>query len=132
MSRILRRRTGVCFHYLAAYGAAILPRVIVQIYRLGELDEARALHPRAAWLTAYKWSYPAWAMKRIVGVDAFVVPVGDYGRYRDAMATTRRPLRPLDSCRVLACDQGPLSGSVWLLYQLILDRIRRCGAEPIP
>ena len=77
--------------YLAAYGAAILPRTIVQIYRLGEMDQARALHPRAVWLTAYRWSYPAWAMKSIIGVDAFVVPVGHYDRYRSAMTRVGRP-----------------------------------------
>jgi hypothetical protein len=44
-------------------------------------DGGRGLHPRAVWLSVYKCAYPAWALARIHGVDAFVIPVEWYRRY---------------------------------------------------
>jgi glycerophosphoryl diester phosphodiesterase len=67
--------------YLSKHGRDILPQLIVQIYRLSELRTARQLGPRAVWLTVYKASYPAWALSRMSGVDAFVIPVAAYPRY---------------------------------------------------
>jgi len=67
--------------YLGKYGRNIRLHLIVQIYRLPEFDAARQLGPRAVWLTVYKSSYPAWALSRIHGVDAFVIPAGAYARY---------------------------------------------------
>jgi glycerophosphoryl diester phosphodiesterase len=69
--------------YLQAKGSDIGPQLIVQIYRMSELQAARQLGPRAVWLTVYKYSIPAWALSRISGVDAFVIPVGAYDRYRN-------------------------------------------------
>lgn len=77
--------------YLQAYGGDIRPQLIVQIYRMTELQAARRLGPRAVWLTVYKHPLPAWALARISGVDAFVIPVGAYERYRDEIL--RRRLR---------------------------------------
>ncbi|HEV2647496.1 MAG TPA: glycerophosphodiester phosphodiesterase family protein [Acidobacteriaceae bacterium] len=68
-------------NYLAQNGRDILPQLILQIYRLSELQSARSLAPRAVWLTIYKCNYPAWALARITGVDAFVIPVERYGSY---------------------------------------------------
>jgi hypothetical protein len=48
---------------------------------LSELRTARALNPRAVWLTVYKSVYPAWALGRISSVDAFVIPIEWYSRY---------------------------------------------------
>jgi len=55
---------------------------IVQIYCMQELNAARQLEPRAVWLTAYRYSYPAWAMKRVHGVDALVFPIESYNEYQ--------------------------------------------------
>lgn len=74
--------------YLNANGGDIRPQLIIQIYRMSELGAARQLGPRAVWLTVYRYSYPAWALPRISGVDAFVIPVRFYGRYRQAMLKT--------------------------------------------
>lgn len=71
------------FAALRASGADVLPQIVVQIYPLSELAEARELHPRAVWLTVYKRGYPAWAIRRVRGVDAIVIPVLQYSRYRD-------------------------------------------------
>jgi glycerophosphoryl diester phosphodiesterase len=70
--------------YLSTYGRNILPQLIVQIYRLSELRTARQLGSRAVWLAIYKASYPAWALSRISGIDAFVIPVAAYPRYNQA------------------------------------------------
>jgi glycerophosphoryl diester phosphodiesterase len=69
--------------YLQADGGDILQQLIVQIYRMSELQAARRLAPRAVWLSVYKYSIPAWALSRISGVDAFVIPVKAYNKYRD-------------------------------------------------
>ena len=76
-------------HYLQANGGDISPQLIVQIYRMSELQAARRLGPRAVWLTVYKYSIPAWALSRISGVDAFVIPVGAYDRYCNSSLMTR-------------------------------------------
>ncbi len=68
--------------YLQTNGSAILPQLILQIYRITELDAARRLDPRAVWLTVYRYRYPAWALARISAVDAFVIPVERYAQYR--------------------------------------------------
>jgi len=75
------------FAYLQANGLAILPQLILQIYRITELDAARRLGPRAVWLTVYRYGYPAWALARISGVDAFVIPVERYEQYRRLILT---------------------------------------------
>jgi glycerophosphoryl diester phosphodiesterase len=67
--------------FLAANGRDVLPQLILQIYRLSELRAARTLSPRAVWLTIYKCHYPAWALSRITGADAFVIPVEWYAAY---------------------------------------------------
>jgi glycerophosphoryl diester phosphodiesterase len=77
--------------WLAANGGDILPQLIVQIYRLTELDAARRLGPRAVWLTVYRYSYPAWALKRISGVDAMVIPVESYLRYSSVISAAKVP-----------------------------------------
>lgn len=69
--------------YLQTNSGNIRPQLIIQIYRMSELKAARQLSPRAVWLTVYKYAYPAWAMERICGVDAFVIPVASYGTYRN-------------------------------------------------
>jgi hypothetical protein len=71
--------------WLQANAAGVAPQLILQIYRLTELDAARALHPRAVWLTVYIYAYPAWALARIHSVDAFVIPVESYSRYRSVV-----------------------------------------------
>ena len=71
--------------YLQANYGEIGPQLIVQIYRMSELEAARQLGPRAVWLTVYKYSIPAWSLSRISGVDAFVIPIGDYDRYRNPL-----------------------------------------------
>jgi len=71
--------------YLQANGGDIGPQLIVQIYRMSELDAARKLGPRAVWLTVYKYSIPAWALSSISGVDAFVIPIGAYDKYRNPL-----------------------------------------------
>ena len=68
--------------FLQADGGDIRPQLIIQIYRITELHDARQLGPRAVWFTVYKYFYPAWALSRISGVDAFVIPVGAYDQYR--------------------------------------------------
>lgn len=40
--------------YLQANGGDIRPQLIVQIYRMSELQAARQIGPRAVWLTVYK------------------------------------------------------------------------------
>jgi hypothetical protein len=75
--------------YLQANGGDIRPQLIVQIYRMSELQAARQLGSRAVWLTVYKYAYPAWALSRISGVDAFVIPVASYDRYRNPMLMER-------------------------------------------
>jgi glycerophosphoryl diester phosphodiesterase len=75
--------------YLQADGGAIESQLIIQIYRMSELNAARRLKPRAVWLTVYKHSIPAWALSRISGVDAFVIPVEAYKRYRDPLLMER-------------------------------------------
>jgi glycerophosphoryl diester phosphodiesterase len=67
--------------YLRHHGGDILPQLIIQIYWLSELPAARQLRPRAVWLTCYKNGYPAWALSKLAGVDAFVIPVGEYKKY---------------------------------------------------
>jgi len=67
--------------YLQNNAPDILPQLVVQIYRVSELQIARSLHPRAVWLTIYKSAYPAWALARISGADAFVIPVEWYSHY---------------------------------------------------
>jgi len=69
--------------FLQANGGDICPQLIIQIYRITELRAARQLGPRAVWLTVYKCPYPAWALSRISAVDAFVIPVESYRRYRE-------------------------------------------------
>lgn len=75
--------------YLQANGGDIRSQLIVQIYRMSELQAARELGPRAVWLTVYKYAYPAWALSRISGVDAIVIPVAFYDRYRNPMLMER-------------------------------------------
>lgn len=67
--------------YLQKNARDILPQLIVQIYRLSELRQARQLGCRAVWLSVYKSSYPAWALSKVSGVDAFVIPIKDYAKY---------------------------------------------------
>lgn len=74
--------------WLLRNGSDICPQLIIQIYRLTELDSARRLHPRAVWLTVYRYDYPGWALSQISAVDAFVVPVEKYSRYASAIAST--------------------------------------------
>jgi hypothetical protein len=74
-------------HYLQTNAGFILPQLIVQIYRISELQAARQLGTRAVWLSVYKASYPCWALRRISGVDAFVIPVELYPRYRELVLT---------------------------------------------
>lgn len=76
-------------HYLQANGGDIRPQLIIQIYRMSELQPAQELAPRAVWLTVYKYAYPAWALTRISGVDAFVIPIADYYRYREPLVKGR-------------------------------------------
>jgi glycerophosphoryl diester phosphodiesterase len=68
-------------NYLRNNGRDILPQLILQIYRLSELRPARELGPRAVWLTVYKSNYPAWALKKVSGIDAFVIPAAFYDKY---------------------------------------------------
>ena len=75
--------------YLQANGGDIGRQLIVQIYRMSELQAARQLGPRAIWLSVYKYSIPEWALCRISGVDAFVIPVGEYDRYRNPLLMER-------------------------------------------
>lgn len=75
--------------WLQLNGGAILPRLIVQIYRMAELPAARRLQPRAVWLTVYRYGYPAWGLARISAVDAFVIPVEAYARYRKLILAGR-------------------------------------------
>lgn len=75
--------------FLRVNGKEVLRQLIIQIYRLSELREARELGPRAVWLTVYKSSYPRWALARISGVDGFVIPVDTYQRYFDPALMTR-------------------------------------------
>jgi glycerophosphoryl diester phosphodiesterase len=75
--------------YLQVSGGDIRSQLIVQIYRMSELQAARQLGPRAVWLTVYKNAYPAWALSGISGVDAFVIPVAFYDRYRNPMLMER-------------------------------------------
>jgi len=75
--------------YLRVRGRDILSQLIIQIYRLPELQEARQLNPRAVWLTVYRSSYPAWALARITGIDAFVIPVGSYAQYNNPQLLAR-------------------------------------------
>jgi hypothetical protein len=72
--------------YLQANGRDIRPQLIIQIYRMSELQAARELGPRAIWLTVYRYAYPAWALSRLSGVDAFVIPVGSYDRFRNQIS----------------------------------------------
>jgi hypothetical protein len=44
--------------YLRANARDIAPQLILQIYRLSELQAARQFHPRAVWLAIYQSSYP--------------------------------------------------------------------------
>lgn len=76
--------------YLQANAGDICPQLIIQIYRLTELQAARQLRPRAVWLAVYKYSYPAWPLSRISGVDAFVIPVGEYSRYREVILAGKK------------------------------------------
>jgi glycerophosphoryl diester phosphodiesterase family protein len=76
-------------NYFYRNAPQIAPQLIVQIYRLSELQAARPLRPRAIWLTMYKNSYPSWALARIVSVDAFVIPVSQYKRYEDTALMER-------------------------------------------
>jgi hypothetical protein len=69
--------------YLRSNGGDILPQLIIQIYRLSEVQTARHLRPRAVWLTMYKCHYPVWALSRVSGVDAFVIPLALYPNYND-------------------------------------------------
>jgi glycerophosphoryl diester phosphodiesterase len=71
--------------YLQANAGDIRRQLIIQIYRVSELQLARQLGPRAVWLTVYKYDYPAWALSSISGVDAFVIPVASYDRYRNPL-----------------------------------------------
>ncbi len=66
--------------YLSANAADIHSQFILQIYRLSELQAARNFHPRAVWLTQYKFFYPVWALVRARGIDALVVPLDLYTR----------------------------------------------------
>ncbi len=66
--------------YLSANAADIHAQFILQIYQLSELQDARNFHPRAVWLTEYKFFYPAWALVRARGIDALVVPIDLYTR----------------------------------------------------
>jgi hypothetical protein len=75
--------------WLGANGREILPQLIVQIYRMAELPAARRLQPRAVWLTVYRYGYPGWALERISAVDAFVIPVDSYPRYRKVILAGR-------------------------------------------
>jgi glycerophosphoryl diester phosphodiesterase len=75
--------------YLQENSGDIRPQLIIQIYRVSELRAARQLGPRAVWLTVYRYEYPAWALPRISGVDAFVIPVGSYDRYRNPLLMGR-------------------------------------------
>jgi glycerophosphoryl diester phosphodiesterase len=67
--------------YLQKNSNDMLPRIIIQIYRLSELRKARSLAPRAVWLTVYKSSYPGWSLSMMHGVDAFVIPITKYNKY---------------------------------------------------
>lgn len=71
--------------YLGAYGADVMRQLVIQIYRSSELEEARAVGPRAVWFTVYRYAYPAWALDRVSGVDAFVIPALYYDRYRQSV-----------------------------------------------
>jgi hypothetical protein len=82
---------GKLFSALRASGADVLPQMVIQIYSLAELEAARELHPRAVWMTVYKRSYPAWALRRVRGVDAIVIPVTEYKRYFDESLMRRMP-----------------------------------------
>ncbi len=64
-------------------GRDILPQLILQVYRLSELDASRQLRPRAVWFTVYKYGYPAWALRRVEHVDAIVIPIAQYQRYQN-------------------------------------------------
>jgi hypothetical protein len=75
--------------YLQANGGDIRSQLIIQIYRMSELRAARQLGPRAVWLTVYKYVYPVWALSRISGVDAFVIPFAFYDRYRNPLLMER-------------------------------------------
>jgi hypothetical protein len=75
--------------WLQANGGEILPQLIVQIYRMAELSAARRLQPRAVWLTVYRYGYPEWGLERISAVDAFVIPVESYSRYRKTILAGR-------------------------------------------
>jgi glycerophosphoryl diester phosphodiesterase len=75
--------------YLQENGGDIRPQLIVQIYRMSELKAARQLGPRAVWLTVYKYAYPGWALSRVSGVDAFVIPVAFYDKYRNPLLMER-------------------------------------------
>lgn len=77
--------------FLRVHGKEVLPQLIIQIYRLSELRSARELAPRAVWLTVYKSSYPRWALARISGVDAFVIPVDRYEAYFEPNLMRRTP-----------------------------------------
>jgi hypothetical protein len=74
--------------YLNDNGGDIRPQLIIQIYRMSELQAARKLGPRAVWLTVYRYHYPPWALSRISGVDAFVIPVTGYSRFRQTVLKT--------------------------------------------
>ena len=75
--------------WLQANGGEILPQLIVQIYCMAELPAAHRLRPRAVWLTVYRYGYPAWGLERISAVDAFVIPVESYERYRKVILAGR-------------------------------------------
>jgi glycerophosphoryl diester phosphodiesterase len=77
--------------FLRAHGKEVLPQLVIQIYRLSELRSARELAPRAVWLTVYKSSYPRWALARISGIDAFVIPVDRYQAYFEPNLMIRTP-----------------------------------------
>lgn len=78
--------------WLLVNGGDVLPQLIVQIYRMAELNAARRLRPRAVWLTVYRYGYPAWALPRLSGVDAIVVPAESYQRYSRAVASLKVPV----------------------------------------
>jgi glycerophosphoryl diester phosphodiesterase len=75
--------------WLQANGGQVLPQLIVQIYCMAEMPAARRLQPRAVWLTVYRYGYPAWGLERVSGVDAFVIPVESYARYRKMILAGR-------------------------------------------
>ena len=77
--------------YLQKNGRAILPQLIIQIYRMRELQEARELGARAVWLSLYKIRYPVWYLSRISSVDAFVIPIEAYGKYKQPDLMKRIP-----------------------------------------